>query len=78
VPQDAGLMTFDAAAPYRYYSFKVVKRPRLNKEWKFDENFTMRLLMGRWGSEPSLLAKKMSDFHLNPPTGEPPHDPNPR
>jgi DNA repair protein MmcB-like len=66
VPSEAGLMVFDHAAQFRYNSFSIVKRPKTNRNWVFDDCFTMRLLMGRWGSEPSLLAKKMHQFKIGP------------
>lgn len=57
VPRDAGLLCFDASQEYRYNSFKVIKAPRINKAWEFRDEFVMRLLMGRWGTEPSEFLK---------------------
>jgi hypothetical protein len=56
VPIEAGLMFFDCEAP-RYNSFVIAKQPRLNKEWAFNDEFIMRLLMGRWGTEPSQFLR---------------------
>jgi hypothetical protein len=54
VPKDAGLMYFAPDAPYKYNSFTLIKRPRHNRDWQFSEAFTMRLILGRWGCEPSM------------------------
>jgi hypothetical protein len=53
IPPEAGLLAYDSAAAYKFNSFVELKRPRLNKEWKMDEVFLMRLILGRWGTEPS-------------------------
>lgn len=57
VPLEAGLLEYDANAKYRYNSFAVVKNPKVNKDWVFEGEFIMRLIMGRWGTEPSRFLQ---------------------
>jgi hypothetical protein len=57
VPDLAGLLEYDGAAKYRYNSFEVVKRPRLNKGWNLPNDLIMRMILGRWGTEPSQFLK---------------------
>jgi DNA repair protein MmcB-like len=52
VPKDAGLIFYDDTA-VRYNRFTITKCPRVNKEWVFEDEFIMRLIIGRWGTEPS-------------------------
>ncbi len=56
VPKDAGLIFYTPDTEYKYNSFKLVKRPKPNKNWVIDETLTMRLILGRWGSEPGAFA----------------------
>jgi DNA repair protein MmcB-like len=57
VPQGAGLLEYDSTAMYRCNSFVAIKNPKVNRDWKFEDEFIMRLIMGRWGTEPSQFLK---------------------
>lgn len=59
VPKEAGLIYYDATKP-RYAIFNIIKNSKVNKNWKFNEEFIMRLLVGRWGTEPSNFLKFVS------------------
>lgn len=63
VPKEAGLLYFDPEAKYKDKSFVLVKRPKYNRDWALDDVFTMRLILGRWGTEPSMFRQKLAAAH---------------